>query len=94
MLLYSAREQQLRNCIPVGIHLNLIKGSWPRINQSQCSNIESILAVMNTTELVVEIRTEKKNSGPYGIWTHDLCDTGAALYLTSQLRAGYYVGSK
>ena len=36
----------------------------------------------------------KKNSGPYGIWTHDLCDTGAALYLTSQLRAGYYVGSK
>ena len=29
-------------------------------------NIESILAVMNTTELVVEIRTEK-DSGPYGI---------------------------
>ena len=21
-----------------------------------------------------------KKSGPYGIWTHDLCDTGAALY--------------
>ena len=21
-----------------------------------------------------------KNSGPYGIWTHDLCDTGAALH--------------
>ena len=34
---------------------------------------------MNTTELVVEMRTEK-NSGPYGIWTHDLADTGAALY--------------
>ena len=34
---------------------------------------------MNTTELVVEIRPEK-NSGPYGIWTHDLCDTGAVLY--------------
>ena len=33
---------------------------------------------MNTTELVVE-----KNSGPYGIWTHDLCDTGAALYQLS-----------
>ena len=32
---------------------------------------------MNTTELVVGIRPEK-NSGPYGIWTHDLCDTGAA----------------
>ena len=29
-------------------------------------NIESILAVMNTTELVVEIRPEK-NSGAYGI---------------------------
>ena len=33
---------------------------------------------MNTTELVVEIRPGK-NSGPYGIWTRDLCDTGAAL---------------
>ena len=31
------------------------------------------------TELVVKIRPEK-NSGPNGIWTHDLCDTGAALY--------------
>ena len=37
MLLYSARRQQLRNCISVGIHLNLIKGTWPRINQSRCS---------------------------------------------------------
>ena len=25
-----------------------------------------------------------KNSGLYGIWTHDLCDTGAALYQLSQ----------
>ena len=33
---------------------------------------------MNTTELVVEMRPEK-NSGPYGIWTHDLYDTGAPL---------------
>ena len=32
------------------------------------TNIEAILAVMNTTELVVEIRPEKKkNSGPLGI---------------------------
>ena len=30
------------------------------------TDIEAILAVMNTTELVVEIRHEK-NSGPYGI---------------------------
>ena len=41
------------------------------------TNMESILAVINTTELVVEMRPEK-NSGPYEIWTHDLCDTGAA----------------
>ena len=27
---------------------------------------------MNTNEPVVEIRPEKKNSGPHGIWTHDL----------------------
>ena len=48
------------------------------------TNIEAILAAMNTTELlnywttelVVEIRPEK-NSGQYGIWTHDLC-TGIA----------------
>ena len=37
---------------------------------------------MNTTELVIEIRPEKKIFRPYGI-THDLCDTGAALYQLS-----------
>ena len=31
---------------------------------------------MNTTELALQIRPEK-NSDPYGIWTHDLCDTSA-----------------
>ena len=35
---------------------------------------------MNTTELVVKIRPEKTNSGPYGIRTPDLCDTGADRY--------------
>ena len=44
--------------------------------------IQEILAAINTTELVVERRPEK-NSGPYRIWTHDLCDTGAALYQLS-----------
>ena len=29
--------------------------------------IKEILAAMNTTELVVEIRPGKENSGPYGI---------------------------
>ena len=37
---------------------------------------------MNTTDLAVEMRQEK-NSGPYGIWTHDLYDSGAALYQLS-----------
>ena len=32
-----------------------------------------------------KIRPEN-NSGPWGIWTHDLCDTGAALYQLS-----YYI---
>ena len=32
----------------------------------EVTNTESILAVMNTTELIIEIRP-KKNSGPYGI---------------------------
>ena len=38
---------------------------------SKLTNIKAILAAMNTTELVVKIRP-KKNSGPYGICTHDL----------------------
>lgn len=29
--------------------------------------MEAILVVMNTTQLVVKMRPEKKNSGPYGI---------------------------
>ena len=37
---------------------------------------------MNITELVVEMRPEE-NSGPYGIWTYDLYDTGAVLYQLS-----------
>ena len=37
---------------------------------------------MNTSELVAEMRPEK-NSGLYRIWTHDLCDTSAALYQLS-----------
>ena len=40
--------------------------------------IEAILVVMNTIELVVEMRPSK-NSGLHGIWTHDLCYTGTAL---------------
>ena len=35
ILLYLAHGQQVHNCIPVG-HFNSIKGTWPRINQSQC----------------------------------------------------------
>ena len=31
-----------------------------------------------------ENKAWKKNSGLYGIWTHDLCDTVAALYQLSQ----------
>ena len=46
------------------------------------TNMEAILPGINTTLVVVKIRPEK-NSGPYGIWTHDLCDTGAALYQLS-----------
>ena len=38
-----------------------------------------ILALKNSTSVAVKIRPEK-NSDPYGIWTHDLCDTSAALY--------------
>ena len=37
---------------------------------------------MYTTELVLEIRPEKISS-PYGIWTHNFYDTGAALYKLS-----------
>ena len=37
---------------------------------------------MNTTWTFVKM-TPEKDSGLYGIWTHDLCDTGAALYQLS-----------
>ena len=42
------------------------------------TKIEAILAVMNTTQLVVKLRPEK-NSGPYEIWTHDLWNTDATV---------------
>ena len=45
-------------------------------------NMKAIFLVMNTTWAVVKIRPEKY-SGFYGIWTHDLCDIGAALYQLS-----------
>ena len=45
-------------------------------------NIKEIFAVMNTTWAVVK-RRPVRNSGLYGIWTHDLCDTGAVLYQLS-----------
>ena len=41
---------------------------------------------MNTTEIVVEIRPEK-NSGSYGIYTHDLCDIGAEIVGANPVRA-------
>ena len=44
------------------------------------NEIWAILIATNTTELVVEMNPEKKNSGLYEIWIHDLCDTGIALY--------------
>ena len=33
----AARGQQLLSCMLIGIHLNFIRGTWPRINQSQSS---------------------------------------------------------
>ena len=40
--------------------------------------LKAIFAVMNTTQAVVKTKPEE-NSGLYGIWTQDLCDTGAVL---------------
>ena len=42
-------------------------------------DMKAIFAVMNTTKAVVKLRSEK-NSGLYGIWVYDLCDTGGVLY--------------
>ena len=41
-----------------------------------------IFAFMNNTLAVVKIRPEK-NSGLYGIWIQDLCNTNAVLYQLS-----------
>ena len=54
-----------------------------------------IIAVIYATLAVAKVKPEKK-SGLNGIWTHDLCDTGAALLtieLSSQLGAGHSVSS-
>lgn len=44
--------------------------------------MKAILAVMNPTYVVVEIRPGKVQART-GIWTHNLRDTGAALYQLS-----------
>ena len=61
----------------------LLKGKLSySVSNWNSSEILVILTVMNTTELVAEMRPEK-NSGLYRIWTHDLCDTSAVLYQLS-----------
>ena len=58
-------------------------------------NKRRIITVVYATKAVAKIKPEK-NSGLNGIRTHDLCDTGAALYqieLSSQLGAGHSVSS-
>ena len=51
-------------------------------NNKQTCEMYAILTAMKTTELEVKMRPEK-NSGPHGIWTHDLCATGTVLYQLS-----------
>ena len=46
--------QQLRNCIPVGIHLNLIRGTWPRIHEPEANNCFSII-----TQVIIEIPKQR-----------------------------------
>ena len=48
-----------------------------------------IIAVIYASFAVAK-RKPEKNSGLYGIRTLDLCETGAALYQLSQLRAGHH----
>ena len=63
------------NCSDWLVWITLTKG-WIEIKRS--SQLRTLL------KRVVENRTwKKKNSGPYRIWTHDLCDTDAALYQLS-----------
>ena len=52
------------------------------VNADKDVNMKAIFAAMTTTWAVVKIRPEK-NSGPYRIWTHNLCDTSAVLYRLS-----------
>ena len=46
-------------------------------------SMEAILAVMNISILSSSENESWENWGLYGIWTHDLYDTGAALYQLS-----------
>ena len=55
----------------------------------EVTNMKAILAVMNTTELVVKIRPEK-NSGLHGIWTHDLSHSDPWPQVLFSLLVQYY----
>ena len=68
------------------LYLILICSNFYLISNNTNTKMEVILAAMNTTEVVVEIRPEK-NSGQYGIWTHDLCDTSAEVMGSNPVRA-------
>ena len=43
---------------------------------------------MKTTQTVVKIKSEKKDLGSRGVWSHDLCDTDAAFHQLSENKAG------
>ena len=54
-------------------------------------NMKAIFAVMNTTWAVVKIRPEK-NSGLYGIWTHDHCTGIAEVMGSNPVQAWIFSG--
>ena len=57
---------------------------WKSLCERQSEELfwRKIIAVKYAMYVVAK-RKPEKNSGLYGIWTLDLCDTGAALYQLS-----------
>ena len=61
--LYSVRRQQLRDRIPVGIHLNVIRGTWPRIKKSQitCDHKSHVITNHMWSQITCDHKSQSQN---------------------------------
>ena len=64
-------------------YLQMVKNIWKSYIWTADKDVNESDPRSNVHYLGSSENRAWKNSGLYGIWTHDLCDTGAALYQLS-----------